>query len=134
MSPARRGAAVDHLTDMFEVSQRRACVVVGQPRSTQRLPRTAVPDAEQHLRRRLRDLAAVHPRYGYRRLGVLLAREGYRVNHKRVQRLCRDEGLCVRVKKRKRSRVGASTIPNNGLTADHPNHVLGVGCRLRPDR
>ncbi len=62
---------------------------------------------EQHLRARLRDLAAKHPRYGYRRLGVLLARDGYRLNHRHVQRLCREEGLRVRVKKRTRSRVGA---------------------------
>ena len=85
-----------------------------------------MPDAEKHLRARLRDLAAKHPRYGYRRLGVLLAREGYRVNHKRVQRLCRDEGVRVRVKKRKRSRVGASTIPNGRLVAECPNHVWAL--------
>jgi putative transposase len=110
----------------FEVSQRRACAVVGQPRSTQRLAPAPVPDAEQHLRARLRDLAAAHPRYGYRRLGVLLARAGYRFHHKRVQRLCRQEGLRVRVKKRKRSRVGASTIPNDRLVAEGPNHVWAL--------
>lgn len=110
----------------FEVSERRACAVVGQPRSTQRLAPAPMPDAEQHLRARLRDLAAEHPRYGYRRLGVLLAREGYRVNHKRVQRLCREEGLRVRVKRRKRSRVGASTVPNDRLVAQHPNHVWAL--------
>ena len=108
------------------MSERRACTVVGQPRSTQRLTPVPVPDAEQHLRARLRDLAAKHPRYGYRRLGVLLARDGYRVNHKRVQRLCREEGLRVRVKKRKRSRVGASTIPNDRLVAERPNHVWAL--------
>lgn len=111
---------------MFEVSQRRACAVVGQPRSTQRLAPSPVPDAEQHLRGRLRNLAAAHPRYGYRRLHALLAREGYRVNHKRVQRLCREEGLRVRVKKRKRSRIGTSTIPADRLRAEHPNHVWAL--------
>ncbi len=80
---AREVAARGHEISVFS----------GQPRSTQRLSPAPVPDAEQLLRARLRDLAAEHPRYGYRRLGVLLAREGYRVNHKRVQRLCREEGL-----------------------------------------
>ncbi len=110
----------------FGVSERRACAVAGQPRSTQRTTPAVVPDAEQHLRARLRELAAAHPRYGYRRLGILLAREGFRVNHKRVQRLCRQEGLRVRVKKRKRSRVGASTVPNDRLVAHHPNHVWAL--------
>lgn len=96
------------------------------PRSTQRLAPALVPDAEQRLRARLRGLAAAHPRYGYRRLGVLLAREGFRVNHKRVQRLCREEGLRVRVKKRKRSRVGASTIPHDQLVAPCPHHVWAL--------
>lgn len=110
----------------FGVSQRRACAVAGQPRSTQRLAPAPVPDAEQHLRARLPDLAAAHPGYGYRRLQVLLAWEGFRVNHKRVQRLCRAEGLWVRVKKRKRSRVGTSTIPNGRLVAEGPNHVWAL--------
>ena len=57
---------------------------------------------------------------------MLLAREGYRVNHKRVQRLCRDEGLRVRARKRKRSRIGASTIPGDRRRAGHPNHVRAL--------
>jgi putative transposase len=59
--------------------------------------------ADQHLRARLREPATARPRYGYRRLHALLTREGYQVNRKRVQRLCRDEGLRVRVKERKRA-------------------------------
>ena len=81
---------------------------------------------EQHLRGRLRELATAHPRYGYRRLRALLVREGCMVNHKRVQRLCREEGLRVRVKKRKRSRVGTSTVAGDRLRADHPNHVWAL--------
>ena len=81
---------------------------------------------EQHLRGRLRELATAHPRYGYRRLRALLVREGYMVNHKRVARLCREEGLRVRVKKRKRSRVGTSTVAGDRLRADHPNHVWAL--------
>ena len=126
MSPAKRRVAVDHLIGTFAVSQRRACTVVGQPRSTQRMPATLPTPAEQHLRARLRELATARPRYGYRRLHALLTREGYQVNHKCVQRLCRDEGLRVRVKKRKRARVGASTVPGDRLPAKRPNHFWAL--------
>ena len=95
--PLRR-VAVHQLTVMFEVSQLRVCAVVGQPRLMQRLPPARVPDAEQDLRARLRDLAAKHPRYRCGRLQVLLAREGCRVNHMRVQRLCRDECLMLELR------------------------------------
>jgi len=78
------------------------------------------------LRARLRELASVHPRYGYRRMHALLNREGFRVNHKRVQRLCRDEGLQVWVKKRKRARLGQSTIPSDRLSTARTNHVWAL--------
>lgn len=110
----------------FEVSQRRACAVVEQPRSTQRLPRSVPPVPEQQLRARLRQLAKDNPRYGYRRLHALLIREGHVVNHKRVQRLCRDEGLRVRVSRRKRARLGTSTTPGDRLQAAFPNHVWAL--------
>ncbi len=61
------------------------------------------------LRVRLRDLAAARVRYGYRRLHVLLRREGWRVNHKRVYRLYREEGLGIRVR-RKKKRVGLPRV------------------------
>ncbi len=56
----------------------------------------------------------------------MLAREGYRVSHKRVQRLCRSEGLRVRVKKRKRARIGKSTNPGHHSKAMRPNHVWAL--------
>jgi putative transposase len=115
-----------HLIKTFEISQRRACAVVGQPRPTQRKPALAPGDWEQHLRAQLRALAGANPRYGYRRLHELLIRQGYQVNHKGVQRLCPDEGLRVRIQKRKRSRVGASTIPGDRGRAAFPNHVWAL--------
>jgi len=78
LSSTRRWAAVDHLASIFPVSQRRACALFEQPRSTQRLSLVVPCDFEQALRARLR--------------------EGFGVNHKRVQRLYRDEGLRVRLK------------------------------------
>ena len=114
------------MVNNFPVSQRRACALLEQPRSTQRLSPTVPSDYEQTLRARLRELAAARPRYGYRRLHALLVREGFGVNHKRVQRLCRDEGLRVRVKKRKRARLGQSTNPQDRLSAARPNHVWAL--------
>ncbi len=114
------------MVNNFPVCQRRACALLEQPRSTQRLSPTVPSDYEQTLRARLRELAAARPRYGYRRLHALLVREGFGVNHKRVQRLCRDEGLRVRVKKRKRARLGQSTNPQDRLSAARPNHVWAL--------
>jgi len=84
-------------------------------------PPPAAP--ERRLRARLRELAKDNPRYGYRRLHALLIRDGFSVNHKRIQRFCRDEGLRVRVSRRKRARVGTSTTPGDRLHAQFPNHV-----------
>ena len=83
------------LMDRLSISERRACRAIGQPRSTQRRPPPALGIEEEQLRARLRELARAHPRYGYRRMTAILCREGYCVNHKRIQRLCRDEGLRV---------------------------------------
>jgi putative transposase len=74
------------------VSQRRACRVLGQCRSTQRRA-PAVPDDEPRLVARMVELASEYGRYGYRRIAALLRAEGFEVNHKRVERLWRLEGL-----------------------------------------
>ena len=126
MSPARRRQAVVMLMDRLSISERRACRAIGQPRSTQRRPVPAPGVEEEHLRERLRSLARAHPRYGYRRMTAILCREGFCVNHKRIQRLCRDEGLRVLKGAKKRSRVGISTINGTRLRATHPNHVWAI--------
>lgn len=97
------------LQDRFGVSQRRACVVVGQHRSTQRLAPPPPTDDEVELRAWLRAFAMRRPRWGWRRAYKELRREGRRVNAKRVQRLWRDEGLRVPAKKRKKRHVGIGT-------------------------
>jgi len=88
------------------------------------------------LLERLRGLAAKKPRYGYRRLYVLLRREGFRVNHKRVYRLYREDSLFVRRKRRKRlsgQRVPlvAPSRPNGRWSMDFMQHVLAGGRRIR---
>ena len=114
------------LEDQFSVSERRACRAIGQSRSTQRRAAPVPPDEEQVLRARLRDLARSHPRYGYRRMTTILRREGFCVNHKRIQRLCRDEGLRVIRRPKKRSRVGISTINGTRLGATRPDQVWAL--------
>ena len=106
MSPARKREAVEHLQGKFDASERRACEVVDQPRSTQRY--TGQPkDDEQKLVARMLELVRERPRFGYRRIAALLREEGWRVNVKRVYRLWRREGLKVPRKTRKRRGVEA---------------------------
>lgn len=94
---------------MFGMSERRACRALGVHRSTMRY-RSRRPD-DARLRARLRELAAVRRRFGYRRLGVLLRREGHEVNHKRLFRVYREEGLAVRRRRRKRLAVERAPRP-----------------------
>ena len=98
MKPAQKRAVVGYFRAGFRVSERRACRIAGVPRSTCRY-RSRARD-QSPLRGRLRDLAAARVRYGYRRLHILLQREGWTVNHKRIYRLYREEGLGIRVKRR----------------------------------
>ena len=88
MTPAERRAAVRWVQVHYELSERRACRLVGIGRSTLRYRPRERMDAGL-LRHRLRELAAERPRFGYRRLHVLLQREGVIVNHKRIARLYR---------------------------------------------
>ncbi len=119
----------------FRVSERRACRVAGVARSTCRYRSQARDQAA--LRVRLRDLAAARVRYGYRRLHVLLQREGWRVNHKRVYRLYREEGLGIRVKRRRkrttlpRVQPVAATRPHERWSLDVLTDALVDGRRFR---
>ena len=110
------------LRDRLGVSERWACRVVGQHRSTERYePRRADDDAA--LRAELRQFSKDRPRWGYRRAHHHLRQQGWDVNRKRVGRLWREEGLRVPQHKRKRRRLGESTSPDRRLVAEHPNHV-----------
>ena len=96
-----------HLQTTFQVSERRACEVLDQPRSTQRQQPKERPE-EKPLVKRMLELVGQHPRFGYRRIWALLRREGWRVNRKRVYRLWRQQGLKVPRRKKKRRRLGHS--------------------------
>jgi len=125
VSPARRRRAVEHLQQVFGVSQRWACQLVGQHRSTQR-HRPVEPDRDRAVGHELRQLSRAHPRWGYRRAHAQLVGQGWRINRKAVQRLWCEEGLRVPTKRRKRQRLGASTCPADRLAAEHPDHVWAL--------
>jgi putative transposase len=113
------------LQDRLGVSERRACQIAGQHRSTQR-HEPCVADDDGALRDRLRAISRERPRWGYRRAHAMLCEEGWAVNRKRVQRLWREEGLRVPVRRRKRQRLGSSTVPAKRLVAERPDHVWAI--------
>ena len=110
------------MQEQFAVSERRACTVVGQARATERyVPRESADEAA--LTTRIVALATRFGRYGYRRVTALLHREGWQVNHKRVERLWRREGLRVPAQQPKRGRLWLADGSVVRLRAEHPNHV-----------
>ena len=122
MSPSRKREAVDHLEGAFEVSERRACTVLDQPRSTQRYERKPASD-EAVLVARVHELVRQHPRFGYRRIAVLLKREGFQAGFDRVYRLWRREGLKVPKTRRKKRRWGSSANGCARRRVERQNHV-----------
>ena len=113
---------MEHACRELGVSERRACAVLGQHRSTQRHLRL-VPDDEPRLVRRTIELASRFGRYGYRRITALLRGEGWRVNHKRVQRIWRQEGLKVPKKQPKRGRLWLNDGSCIRRRPEYRNHV-----------
>ena len=122
VGPARKREAVVHLEDKFQVSQRRACKSLAQPRSTQRyVGRQSGKDAVLVVD--LRRFAAKHPRAGYRMAHKHLRREGGKANLKRVQRLWRQEGLRVPSKQHKKRRLGSTEAGSQRQRATRINEV-----------
>lgn len=113
------------LRDRFGVSERRACKVVGQHRSTQRLEPPAPADDDAELREWLRAFSKQRPRWGWRRAAKQLRRDGRSINNKRVQRLWREEGLRVPYKKRKKRMVGIGS-PVGAMCPIAPNALWAM--------
>ena len=124
VTPERRRRAVAVLVERFGVSERRACRLVGQHRSTQRRPMRPPTDAEQKLRARLREIARDHPRWGWKTAYRIVRREGWAVNRKKIQRLWRHEGLKRPQHCRKRRRLGPTL--SERLRASQPNQVWAI--------
>ena len=108
---------------LSKYSERRACRLLGQSRSTQRYKVRPTSDRDQRLRARVIELARQHPRYGYRRLTHELRRGSWKVNRKCVRRICREEGLKIVRRAKKRRRLGQSKNGVMKLRAERKNHV-----------
>lgn len=110
------------MIEALRVSERRACRVIGQPRTTQRYDKRILDD-EEILRAEIVRLASQYGRYGYRRVTAMLRNQGWLVNHKRVERIWRQEGLKVPPKQPKRARLWLNDGSIVRLKPAFPKHV-----------
>jgi putative transposase len=135
VTPVAKREAVAHLHSAFDMSERRACRTIGCIRMTVRY-RCRRPD-DAALRRRLRELAHERRRFGYRRLLVLLRREGFSVNHKRLFRIYREERLMVRRRGGRKRALGTRApmvvpqLANERWSLDFVSDQFIDGRRLR---
>jgi putative transposase len=135
VTPAARRNAVVAAQAAHDISERRACSILGADRTSVRYVARRGDDAA--LRARLRALAAERRRFGYRRLGLLLTREGLALNHKKLRRLYAEERLQVRRRggrKRalgKRAPLAVPDGPNQRWSLDFVSDTLSDGRRFR---
>ena len=135
VTPAAKRQAVAHLVASHEMSERRACRVIGCCRMTVRYE--AIRQDDPVLRERLKALAQERRRFGYRRLHVLLRREGHEVNHKRLFRIYREERLHVRRRGGRKRAIGTRApmalplMPNQRWSLDFVSDQLTDGRRFR---
>jgi putative transposase len=127
--------AVGRVMERHGLSERHACRLIGLDRSTLRYQRKRPDDAT--VRQRLRELAAERRRFGYRRLGWMLQREGHAMNHKKLYRLYREEQLMVRRRRGRKRALGTRTpmtLPNainQRWSLDFVSDALSDGRRFR---
>ena len=135
MRPAGKRALVSHLIEAHKFSERRSCRLADLNLSTWQY--RARRKEQPGLRARIKELAGLRRRFGYRRIHALLRREGWSVNHKAVHRIYVEEGLQVRKRKRKRISQGERRpmlIPeaaNERWSMDFQHDVLATGQRFR---
>ena len=110
------------MREALVISERRACRVLGQVRRTQRYT-LKVADDETVLTANIISLASHYGRYGYRRITAMLRSDGWGVNHKRVERIWRQEGLKVPAGQPKRTRLWFNDGACIRLRPEHRNHV-----------
>jgi putative transposase len=135
VTPAAKREAVAHLRSAFEMSERRACKIIGCVRMTVRYRSRRVDDSS--LRTRLRALAHERRRFAYRRLHLFLQREGFQVNHKRLFRIYKEERLMVRRRGGRKRALGTRApilvpeMANDRWSVDFAADQLIDGRRLR---
>lgn len=133
--PAAKREAVAQLRDVFQMSERRACLVIAADRTVVRYQSVRPPDTQ--LRTRLRELANERRRFGYRRLFIMLRREGEPSGINRIYRLYREEGLMVRKRKARRRATGlrapipVEAKPNARWSLDFVHDQMANGRRFR---
>ncbi|WP_239807512.1 IS3 family transposase [Croceicoccus hydrothermalis] len=135
LTPAAKREAVAHLQTCHGMSERRACRVTDADRKSVRYRSTRDDDAA--LREKLRELANQRRRFGYRRLHILLRREGIMINRKKTQRLYQEEGLAVRRRRSRKRAVGTRApapvraLPNQRWSLDFVHDQMASGRRFR---
>jgi putative transposase len=135
VTPGAKREAVAHAREHHGLSERRACQLIGVSRRVVRYQPARSDDAA--LRQRLHELAAERRRFGYRRLGYLLAREGLKPNHKKLLRIYREEGLKVRRRGGRKRALGTRAPialpqgPNQRWSLDFVSDSLACGRRFR---
>lgn len=131
VSAAAKREAVARLRAGFGMSERRACAVIGADRTSMRY--RSCRDGDEGLRARLRELAGQRRRFGYRRLHILLRRDGVTINRKKTQRLYCEEGLTVRRRKGRKRAVSARApapvpaLPDQRWSLDFVHDQLATG-------
>jgi putative transposase len=135
VTPAAERKAVAHLVKAHGMSERRACKAIGSCRMSIRYASRRADDG--HLRERMKAIAVERRRFGYRRLHVLLKREGFVVNHKKLFRLYREEKLAVRRRGGRKRAIGSRApmltpaTPNERWSLDFVSDQLTDGRRFR---
>ncbi len=127
---------VDYVVQTHNYSQRRACRLTRQHRSTQRKPSTR--DSRNELRQRMHEIVATRIRYGYRRVHIMLKRDGWEVGRNVVYRLYKEEGLCLRSKRPRKRKMAvhrqARCQPkalNEAWSLDFVHDQLACGAKIR---
>lgn len=122
MSPAKVRRAIQKAREIFSLSERRACRIFSFHRSTMRYANRR-DEYNERLTAEIVELASAYGRYGYRRICALLKAQGWRVNHKRIERIWRQEGLKVPAKQPKKRRLWLADGSCVRLRPLHPGHV-----------
>jgi transposase InsO family protein len=115
---------VIHVRQKLNTTERRTCTVIGLARST--LQYKSTPKDDDALRLALIRLAKSYGRYGYRKIAKLLRVEGWSINHKKVERLWREEGLQLPARHKKRKRLYHKDSSIIRLRPTHPNHIWSI--------
>jgi putative transposase len=135
LKPRAKRLAVSHARESLGLSERKACLLVDISTSVYRYQPKEDHDAA--LRQRLRELAGQRKRFGSPRLHIMLRREGLVVNHKRTERIYREEGLALRRKRRRKGAAGSRVImppaerPNQHWSMDFVTDSIVTGRRFR---